>query len=124
MRQDKERADKIVRQDKERADEQFQNQKLMLQMMKDMFQPSTQQQQTSVTAPAQISFRSTISSRISPITPTGIHPRSEADDLAASMNQTKLNSDESEKKRKTDDRMNMDHKNLNPKLPLSNGSQQ
>ena len=124
LRRDQERADEILRRDKERAEEQFQNQKLMLQMMKDMFQPSTQQQQTSGTAPAQIFFELTITSRISPITPTGIHPRSLTDDLAAPMNRTKLNSDESEKKQKTDDRMNMDHENLHPKLPLPDGSQQ
>ena len=124
LRSDKERVDEIVWRDKERADEQFQNQKLMFQMMKDMFQPSTQQQQTPGTAPAQISFSSTIASGISPITPTGVHPRIEEDELAASMDRTNLNTDVSEKKRKTDDQMNLDHENLNPKLPLPNGSQQ
>ena len=113
-----------LQRDKERAAEQFENQKLMLQMMKDMFQPSTPQQQTPGTVPAQISFASTIFSRIFPITPTGIHPRSKADELAASMDRTKLNSDKSEKKRKTDDRMNMDHENKHPQLPLPPGSQQ
>ena len=43
MWRDKEHAEEIVQWDNERADEQFQNQKLMLQMMKDMFQPSTRQ---------------------------------------------------------------------------------
>ena len=37
LRRNKERADEILRQDKERADKQFQNQELMLHMMKDMF---------------------------------------------------------------------------------------
>ena len=124
MRRDKERADEIVRRDKERADKQFQNQKLMLQMMKDMFQPSTQQQQTAGTAPAQISFSSTMASGISPITPNGVHPRSTADDLVESMDRTKLNTDKSEKKRKTEDQMNLEDENLHPELPLPNRSQQ
>ena len=113
-----------LQQDKERAAKQFQNQKLMLQMMKDMFQPSTQQQQTPGTTLAKLPFASTLSSGIPSITTTDIHQRSEADELVASMNRTKLNTDDSEKKRKFDDRMNMDHGNEHPKLPLPPGSQQ
>ena len=92
--------------------------------MKDLLLPSTQQQQTAGTAPAQISLSSTMASGISTITPNGVHPRGTADDLVEPMNRTKLNTDESEKKRKTEDRMNLDDENVHPKLPPHGGSQQ
>ena len=75
------------------------------------------------TMPVQLPSAS-LPSGIPPFALTSTHQRSNADELAASMDRTKLNTDESEKKRKTDDRMNMDHENVHPKLPLPPGSQQ
>ena len=131
LRRDKERAAEEQRRDNERAAddqrraaEQLQNQQLMIQMMQNMFQPGTQQQQTPGTTPVQLPSASSLPSGIPPIASTSTPQRSDADELAASMDRTKLNTDESEKKRKTDDRMNMDHENVHPKLPLPDGSQQ
>ena len=86
----------------------------MIQMMRNMFQPGTQQQQTPGTTPVQFPSALPLTSGIPPITPTSTPQQSDADELAASMDRTKLNVDESEKRRKTEDQMNMDHENEHP----------
>ena len=116
LRRDKERA-------ADRAADQLQSQQMMMQMMQRMFpQPSTQQQQMPVTTPLQFPITSPLASEQPAITPTSVS-QSDADELAATMDKTKLSTEESVKKQKTTDRMNLEHENNHPQLPLPHGSQ-
>ena len=55
---------------------------------------------------------------------TSASQRSDADKLAVTMTRTKLDTEESQKKQKTTDPMNLEHENIHPQLPLPPGSQQ
>ena len=113
-----------VRRDKERAADRaadlLQNQQVMFQMMQQLFPPSSIQQTPGMT-PGQVPGTSVLPSGTPPIAIPSTHQRSEADELAASMDRTKLTTVESEKKRKTEDRMNLEHENEYPQL-LPSGS--
>ena len=116
-----------VRRDKERAADraanQLQSQQLMMQMMQRMFpQTSTQQQQMPGMTQLQFPITSPPASEQPAITPTSVS-QSDANELAVTMDKTKLSTEESVKKQKTLDRMNLEHKNNHPQLPLPHGSQ-